>query len=307
MNYNKRILITGGSGFIGSTLKTYLQNQGYDVAVMTRNPNPKSEYAFYWDPATNEFDHRAFDFAQNIIHLAGENIAGKRWTPQRKKAILESRTQASECLAYHLRSSGFKPEKIIAASAIGYYGQHTRQQIFTEESLPGNDFVGRTVKDWEKAQQIFNELQVPVTRIRIGIVLSTKGGALPKMLLPVKFGLGSGIGSGKQYMPWISLRDLHHVFHFVLDNDYPGEVFNAVAPQHIQNRAFNSTVAKALGKPFFLPNVPAFLLKLIFGEMSVLLLEGSRVSADKLIRAGFVFEDTDLYRTMVKEFSGEMV
>lgn len=305
MNSNNRVLITGGSGFLGTALRNYLETQGYEVGLMTRNPKPSAQNSFYWDPATNEFDTRAFAFARNIIHLAGENIAAKRWTAQRKKSILESRTQASDCLSYHLRSSGFRPEKIIAASAIGFYGQLTSRQIYTEESQPANDFVGRTVRDWEQAQQVFEELQIPVTRLRIGIVLSGKGGALPKMLLPTKLGLGSGMGSGKQYMPWISLRDLLHVFHFVLENDFPGEVFNAVSPRHVQNREFNRILAKAMKKPFFLPNVPALLLRLIFGEMSVLLLEGSRISADKLVHAGFIFEDTDLLLTMQTELKND--
>ncbi|HRQ28975.1 MAG TPA: TIGR01777 family oxidoreductase [Saprospiraceae bacterium] len=302
MNSINRVLIAGGTGFIGTSLKNYLENQGYEVGVLTRNRNATAPNIFYWNPATNEFDHHAFAYADFVINLAGENIAAKKWTGERKKQILDSRLQAADCLASNFLSAGFKPKKMISASAIGYYGQQTTNEIFTETSAPGTDFVAQTVQAWENVQDVFENLQIPVTRIRIGIVLSQKGGALPKMTVPVRFGIGSAIGSGKQYMPWISLRDLLHIFHFVLENEFPGEVFNAVSPVHIINRDFYRELARALKKPFFFPNIPAWLLKLILGEMSGLLLEGSRVSSEKLIKEGFIFEDIELYRTLVKEF-----
>jgi hypothetical protein len=301
MNTNNRVLITGGTGFLGTALRNYLESQGYEVGLMTRNPKPTAQNSFYWNPAFNEFDPAALQFADYILHLAGENIGSKRWTKRRKDEIVQSRIQAAECLAYHLRTGCVSPKKIISASAIGYYGQKTTSKIYTEDDPPGHDFVANTTQKWEDTRFLFEELNIPVTRLRIGIVLSSRGGALPKMTMPVRFGLGSGMGSGKQYMPWISLRDLLHVFHFVLENDFPGEVFNAVSTQQIQSLDFNRILAKAMKKPFFLPNVPAFLLWLIFGEMSVLLLEGSRISCDKLVSAGFLFEDTDLLLTMQNE------
>lgn len=304
MNSINRVLITGGTGFIGTSLKNYLENQGYEVGVLTRNRNATGPKTFYWNPATNEFDQHAFSYAEYVINLAGENIAAKKWTVERKKQILDSRIQAADCLASNFLSAGFKPQKMISASAIGYYGQQTTNEIFAETSAPGTDFVAQTVQAWENAQDVFENMQIPVTRIRIGIVLSQKGGALPKMTVPFRFGIGSAIGSGKQYMPWISLRDLLHIFHFVLENDFSREVFNAVSPRHIQNRDFNRELAKALRKPFFFPDVPAWSLKLIFGEMSCLLLEGSMVSSEKIISEGFIFEDNDLYQTLVKEFGG---
>jgi uncharacterized protein (TIGR01777 family) len=300
---NNRVLITGGTGFIGTALRKYLESQGYEVGLMTRNLKPNTQNSFYWNPAFNEFDPAALKFADYILHLAGENIGAKRWTTLRKDQIVQSRIQAAECLAFHLRKGDVRPKKIISASAIGYYGQKTTQKIYTEDDPPGNDFVANTTMEWENTRLLFEELNIPVTRLRIGIVLSSQGGALPKMTLPVRFGLAAGLGSGKQYIPWISLRDLLHVFHFVLENDFPGEVFNAVSTRHIQSLDFNRILAKAMKKPFFLPNVPAFLLRLIFGEMAVLLLEGSRISADKLVRAGFLFEDNDLLQTMQNEYN----
>ncbi|MBT4970783.1 MAG: TIGR01777 family protein, partial [Bacteroidetes bacterium] len=224
-----------------------------------------------------------------IIHLAGENIAGKRWTKKQKKSIIDSRVKTSELLFSAIKDAKKKPDRIISASAIGYYGTKTTQHIYTEEDEAGSDFLADCVVQWEKSVDQFQELGIQVFKFRIGVVLSNQGGALQKMLKPIRAGFGAVLGSGKQYIPWIEISDLARIFLFAIEKKLTNSVYNAVAPDFITNRDFTKILANKLSRHLFLPNIPVFILKLFMGEMSSILLYGSRVSAKSITSEGFDF------------------
>lgn len=294
MSQINKILISGGTGLVGSALSQHLQKNNLEVAVLSRRSSIPQLRSFQWDYKKGYIDPEAMEFADVVVHLAGENISGSRWTVQQKKKIIDSRVKTGELLVDAISKAKNKPQKLISASAVGYYGAVTSEKIFKESDPPGNDFLGEVVNRWEKSVNEAKKFGLKLHKLRIGIVLSQNGGALEKMSGPVRLGLGSALGSGKQWMPWISLNDLVRSFSFLIDNEVDGEVFNAVAPDFVNNEDFMKTLAKAMDKPYFLPKVPAFTLKLALGEMADIVLEGSRVSSDKLIKAGFTFEDTEL-------------
>ncbi len=291
----KNILITGGTGLVGSHLANYLKSLNYNIAVLSRQRNSGADKSFYWDYEKGEMDAEAIDFADIIIHLVGENVSAKKWTSEQKKRIVDSRTKTTELLFRTIESRQKKLDAFISASAVGYYGNKTTESIFAESDLPGHDFLAQTVVDWEKAVKKIASLSIPVTILRLGVVMSSQGGALPKMLAPVKLGLGAALGTGKQWVPWIHLDDLSRMFGFVLENSLKSnhpqgvKIYNAVAPTHINNGDLMRQLAKLTGKPFFFPPVPAFVFRFIYGEMADILLQGSRVSAHKILDEGFVF------------------
>lgn len=290
----KNILISGGTGLLGNSLRNVLENNGYQIAVLSRSKQVDGMKSFHWDPMKDEMDPEAIEYADAVIHLAGENISAGKWTNSQKKKIIESRVNSSTLLYKCIKSAKDKPKKFISASAVGFYGSVSKEQVFKESDPPGDDFLAETVIQWEKSVDPIEKLGIKVNKLRIGVVLSPDGGALQKMTGPVKMGAGAPLGSGKQWMPWISINDLSRMFVHVLENDFPGEVFNAVSPQHINNKDFMKELAKALGKAFFLPNVPSFALKLALGEMATIVLEGSRVSSKKILDSGFEFSDPNL-------------
>ena len=293
MDLKKNILITGGTGLIGKALSAELQRLGHLVAVLSRQTR-QDKKSYRWDVEKGYLDPDAIEFADVIIHLAGENISSGRWTTTQKRLIQESRTRSGELLLQAIRKSKNPPKKVIGASAIGYYGSRTTDHIFTEKDAPGTDFLARTVIDWEKSTRAMSDAGVAVTLLRIGLVLSPEGGALPRMMAPVRLGMAAGLGSGQQWMPWISLEDLVRCFIFLTETDHPGEVFNGVAPEHVKNKDFMKKLSRALGKPFILPNVPSIALKVAMGEMATLVLEGSRVSSKKVRQSGFSFQHPEL-------------
>ncbi|WP_372645100.1 TIGR01777 family oxidoreductase [Ancylomarina sp.] len=290
-----QVLISGGSGLIGKALCEKLQAKGYDVAILSRSKKNNTPFKTYlWDPTNNQIDPEAIASSDYIIHLAGANIAEKKWTPLRKQFILDSRVQSAKLIFNEVRKQKKELKAFISASAIGYYGAITSDKVFTEEDTFADDFLGRTCKKWEQAAEQFQTLNIRTTILRTGLVLDKQGGALSKMSIPIKLGLGSSIGNGKQYLPWIHIDDLCGLYIKAIEDNQMKGVFNAVAPDFQTNKSFTQTLAKTLNKPFFLPNIPEFVLKLVLGEMSVLLLEGSRVSADKLIENSFVFKFPNL-------------
>ncbi|MBK7093856.1 MAG: TIGR01777 family protein [Saprospiraceae bacterium] len=224
-----------------------------------------------------------------IIHLAGENISAKRWDEKQKEKILNSRVGTTELIYNAVKKCVKKPVKIISASAVGYYGAVTTDRIFIEADPPGTDFLSDVVIKWEDSVKKFGELNVDYNLLRLGVVISPRGGALEKMITPVKYFVGSPIGTGRQYMPWIEISDLARIFLFLIENNREREIYNAVAPEHIDNRQFTKSLAKAIKRPMIFPPVPGWLLRLIFGEMAVILTEGSRVSSAKLFNEGFRF------------------
>ncbi|WKD84786.1 Epimerase family protein [Polaribacter huanghezhanensis] len=276
------ILITGGTGLVGKLLAEKLIVKNYTVRVLTRTP--KKENEFSWDIANNFIDEKAFDNLDYIIHLAGAGIADKRWTSKRKKEIIDSRTQSTQLLLDKVKELKVPLRSFISASAVGYYGAITSGKIFTERDVSANDFLGTVCNLWEKAVLEFDKIAIPTTIFRLGIVLSKKGGALEKMKTPII----TPIANGKQYIPCIDIEDLTDMFIFAIEKNLTG-IFNAVAPEEQTSYGFSKLLAKKTKRPFVPIGVPTFLLKLIFGEMSILLTTGSRVSSKKIIETGFQF------------------
>ncbi len=284
------ILLTGGSGMVGSHLCTKLRNRGYEVAVLSRSPNTDSKQKYFlWDIAQKQIDEEAIKWADSIIHLAGANIGEKRWNKQRKQLIIDSRVKSAELLLDTVVALNKKIDTFITASAIGYYGAITSSEIMTETSSCANDFLGQTCQQWESVADKFANVGIRTVKIRTGIVLWLTGGAMAKIIRPVKKGMGLAIGSGKQYFPWIHIDDLCSVYTQALENKKMQGPYNAVVPEHITNEEFMKKLAQKFKKPFFRFKIPASALKLFFGEMSSLFLYGSRISAEKLQKTGFSF------------------
>lgn len=288
----RKILITGGTGLVGSKLRAALEARGDTVTILTTSAlRAEREDAFYWNLKDRYIDSRAFEGVDYIVHLAGAGVADKRWTAKRKKEIYDSRIENTKLLAE--RAKGHSIKGIVAASAIGYYGLDTGKEWVNESAPAGSDFLAHVVVDWEKSIETFSTLTNKVVAIRIGVVLSTEGGALPKMMTPFRLGVGSAIASGRQYMSWIHIDDLVGIFLHALDTDIAG-IYNGVAPQPVTNAEFSKSLAAVLKKPFWFPNVPAFMLRLIFGELAGVLLGGNRVHAGKIQKAGYTFRHSTL-------------
>jgi len=287
------VLITGASGAIARVLSKKLENQ-YSIRFLTRKKEAENE--FEWDLENQIVDENAFENVSHIIHLAGANISEKRWTEDRKKELISSRVDSAKLILNTLKKKNLKLKSFISASGINFYGTKTTDKIFTENDAPGNDFLSEVVIVWEKAADEFKEQNVAerVVKIRTAVVLSKNEGALAKMMTPIQFGIGSPLGSGKQYMPWIHIDDICLIYEFALKNPEIEGSYNASAPQHTTNENLTKLIAKVLNKPLFMPNVPSFILKLIFGELADALLEGSRASSEKIIKAGFEFQFPDL-------------
>lgn len=287
------VLITGASGAIARVLSKKLENQ-YSIRFLTRKKEAENE--FEWDLENQIVDENAFENVRHIIHLAGANISEKRWTEDRKKELISSRVDSAKLILNTLKKKNIKLKSFISASGINFYGTKTTDKIFTENDAPGNDFLSEVVVVWEKAADEFKEQNVAerVVKIRTAVVLSKNEGALAKMKTPIQFGIGSPLGSGKQYMPWIHIDDICSIYEFALKNPEVEGSYNASAPQHTTNENLTKLIAKVLNKPLFMPNVPSFILKLIFGELADALLEGSRASSEKIEKAGFEFLFPDL-------------
>jgi len=287
-----RILITGGSGLIGEKLIRLLLEKGYEVSVLSRNPdnirNPAIR-VFHWDIEKNEIEQEALTDCDYIVHLAGANMGEQRWSNKRKQQILDSRIKTAGCLRENLEKQNHKIKTFISASAIGYYGAITSHKIFDENSSYEKDFLGTTCHQWEQSADSFTDLGIRVVKIRTGVVLSPGGGVLSKLNFPVRMGLGAAIGTGKQYLPWIHLDDLCKIYQRAIENSNMKGAYNAVAPEHITNQELISRISKTLKRPFWLPNIPSFFFKMLFGELSGMLLNGSRVSSDKLVAVGYKF------------------
>lgn len=289
-----RVLITGGSGLIGQDLRIRLEERGYKVALLSRSARKaRQTKSFTWDIDKGEIDRDALNNSDYIIHLAGANIGALRWTRKRKQEIRSSRIDSIDLIFNNLDLQQKKLKAFISSSAIGYYGAINSEHIFNETDPPSGDFLGRTCKEWEDAADRFAEAGIRTVKIRTGIVLSNKGGALSKLQLPVKLGFGVPLGNGKQYMPWIHMDDLGAIYLQALEDEKMFGAYNAVAPEHITNEELTRRLAQALKKPFWIPNIPSFLMKLLFGEMAAMLLYGSRISSEKIREAGFSFRFPD--------------
>jgi hypothetical protein len=287
----QKVLITGGTGLIGSRLTELLLEKGYEVAYLSRRKSEGMRVKAYpWDLEKGYVAEEAIRGADCIIHLAGAGVADERWTARRKREILESRTQSSRLLYEGLQRVPNQVKIFLSASAIGIYGADRGEELLTETSPPGNDFLAEVTKAWEGAVQPVAGLGIRTVLLRIGIMLSGKGGALAKMAQPVRLGAGSPLGSGKQWVSWIHVDDLCRLFMYALENPDVRGPYNAVAPAPATNEALTKQIAEVLGKPLFMPNVPAFALKLAVGEMAAAVLGSAKVSSQKVTHAGFTYQ-----------------
>ncbi len=290
----KRILITGSTGLIGKLLTDKLLNQGYQVSHLSRRPgNDLRVKTFTWDVGKNEIDGRCIDGVDIVIHLAGAGIADKRWSDQRKKELIESRTHSIGLIYKVIKDKPNKVSTVISASATGYYSDRG-DELLTEESPPAGDFMARCCIEWEKAVDDGKSLRLRIVKFRTGVVLHKKGGALPQMALPVKLGLGSPFGNGKQWIPWIHWQDVVDLYLYAVENTSIAGAYNMVAPNPVTNRQLMQATAKQLHKPLWLPNVPAFVFKLLLGEMSIVVLGSTKVSPQKIENEGLIFKYPDL-------------
>lgn len=291
------VLITGASGMIARELAKKIGNE-YDLRFLTRKKVRANEYE--WDIKNKIIDEKALENVSHIIHLAGANISEKRWTPERKKELISSRVDSAALLRHALIQKEMKLKSFISASGINFYGTHTTEKIYSENDPPGHDFLSEVVVLWERAADHFKEqnLAERVVKIRTAVVLSEKEGALKKMVPPIQYYIGSPLGSGKQYMPWIHIEDICSIYEFALKKTNLHGAYNAVSPQHATNTELTKEIAEVLNKPLFMPNVPTFILKMLFGELADAILEGSRASSQKIQDAGFHFKFPDLNKAL---------
>ncbi len=287
----KTVLIAGGTGLVGMRLSQLLKNKGYNVLHLSRNRQLDAQFpAYEWNIEEGTIDEDAFQKADYIINLAGAGIADKPWSSARKKAIINSRVNSNRLIKAYIEREEFNPSAYISASAIGYYGD-SGEQLVDEESEAGKaGFLPESVKLWEKSIETVAATGIRTVYFRIGLVLSTKGGALEKILLPFSFNLGVYFGHGKQWYSWIHIDDLANMFIQAIENEQWKGVYNAVSPQPERNKSFTEKIAKGMGKSsLFLP-APAFALKLAMGEMADAVLISTKVSAKKIQEAGFNFQ-----------------
>ena len=266
-----------------------LSQKGHEVSHLSRNPTNGTYQSFYWNVKKGEIDKEAIKNADVIIHLAGAGVADKRWTKEWKQEILDSRIDSTQLLFDAVKNHNSRLEYFLSASAIGYYGWDTGDKVINEEYEKGEGFLADVVDDWEQKIGEFSELGISNSAVRIGIVLSEKGGALEKMAQPVKMFVGAPLGSGRQYMSWIHIDDLCSIFMHLMDNKLDG-IYNGTAPKPETNKEFTKKLASACKRPLFLPNVPDFALKLLVGEMQVMLTGGNNVSSEKIENSGFKFQ-----------------
>ena len=282
-----KILVTGGTGLVGRRLTALLTEKNHEVRILSRNP--KNENEFKWDYSKGFVDDKAIENIDYIIHLAGAGIADKRWTKERKKVILNSRVATANLIFDKIKAQNIPLKGFISASGSNYYGAQTTAKVFKESDAVGTDFLGQVCLKWEAAANQFKDLNIPVTILRTGVVLSKTGGALEKMRTPIV----SPLGSGNQYMAWIHIDDLCNLYTKAIEETFVG-VYNAVSPEFHTSKTFSKALAKAIKRPFLPIAVPGFLLKLVFGELAIILLHGSRLSSDKIKEKGFIFKYKEL-------------
>jgi uncharacterized protein len=284
------VLISGGRGLVGKYLTSALLSKGYKVSHLSRMAHESGKVRVsIWDPDKSMIDPQIFEGVDIIIHLAGANLGEKRWTKKRKKEIVTSRVDSSRLLYNVINDNNIPIKAYISASATGYYGSVTTDKIFKEEDTPASDFLGTTCKMWEESADLFGNSGIRTVKIRTAVVLEKSDSALSKLMKPARFGFLVNIGNGCQYMPWIHITDLCNIYLKAIADTEMNGAYNAVSPQHVTGREFIQTLATVMKKHVFPVQVPAFVLKLALGEMSDLIIKGSRVSSDKIINSGYSF------------------
>ncbi|MFC4479633.1 TIGR01777 family oxidoreductase [Flavobacterium chungangensis] len=297
----QNVLLTGGTGFVGKYLTDVLIEAGFSVSILSRSDRESTPRVTYykWDLKKNYIDKNAVLNADYIIHLAGEGIVEKRWTKRRKKAIIESRVRPVEMIYSILEMNNKKLEAFISASGIGIYGAITSHKICTENTPPADDFLGITCQKWENAADKIGSLNIRTVKIRTGIVFGKNEGFLKKMVATFKSGFGAVLGSGKQYLPWIHIEDLCQIYLKSIEDTKLEGAYNACVTDNTTNSRFSKTMAKLYDYSIWIPKVPAFVLKILLGQMSEAILTGQRVSSEKIQKTGFEFQFTDLEKTLI--------
>lgn len=294
-----KILITGGSGLVGTHLTQMLKNKGIEVVWLSRKGGVKNGIVSYkWDYKTSYIDPKALEGITHVIHLAGAGVFDKRWTASYKKEIHDSRIETTNLLAKHL-SDMPQLQAFISSSAIGIYGNSFQIVPLKEEAVLGKDFLARTTIDWEAAADLIGSKNIRIVKIRVGIVLAKPGGALPAMVKPIKLNIGSPLASGNQIISWIHIEDLCNIFIKAIEDSSMNGAYNAVAPNPVTNEIFTRTAAQILHKPLILPNVPAFALNLILGkEKACSVVQGIPVSSTRIQEQGFSFKYPELQEAL---------
>lgn len=290
-----RVLVSGGTGFVGSAVVPGLRQQGHAAVLLSRRAGADR---IIWDPAASRLDPEKVEGCQGVVHLAGENIAG-RWTENKKRRIRESRVQGTRILAQACAAARHPPQVFVLASAIGFYGDRG-EEILTEESSRGELFLSDVAMEWEAATQPLETAGVRVVKLRLGVVLGPGGGAVDKMLIPFRLGLGGPIGTGQQWMSWIDMQDVVGLVLRALEEETMSGVYNAVAPQPGRNREFTRALGRAVHRPALLP-VPPLALRLVYKEMAdEALLVSQRVIPQRLEQEGYTFRVPDLQGSLGK-------
>jgi len=295
MENTKRILITGGSGAIGTSLTQLLLQKGYEVAHLGRSVKQSQIKTFLWNPDRNEIDPRAIEGVDVIIHLAGAGIADKRWSEKHKEEILKSRTHSARLLTDLLKAQRNRVSTFISASGINYYGLGTAPPGgFRENDLPGDDFMARVSSAWESEVDRINDPAIRRVIIRTGVVLTKKGGALETLAMPVRFYVGAPLGSGSQMFNWIHIDDLCRIYLKAIEDPDMRGVYNGVAPHPVSNRELTRELSRVLKRPLWMPGIPAFAVRLVAGEVAEVVLKGDRISSRKIEDTGFQFQYTNI-------------
>lgn len=286
----KKILITGGTGLVATYLTKKLIERGYKVAHLSRNKNSDNLQVetYFWDVENKQIDEQCIDDADAIVHLAGAGIADERWTEKRKALIIKSRTESISLIYELMKNRPHKIQSIISASGSGYYSDRG-DTLLKESEPPKDDFISQCCVLWEQAVDNGQQLGLRTVKLRTGLVLDKKRGALPKMALPIKFGLGAALGNGKQWVSWIHIADAADMYIHAIENAYLSGAYNMSSPLPITNKALNKGIASTLNKPLWLPNIPKAALKLALGDLSTVLLGSTKMDVKKIQDTGFKF------------------
>ncbi|MFM7858033.1 MAG: TIGR01777 family oxidoreductase [Flammeovirgaceae bacterium] len=300
-----KVLITGASGLVGTRLTEVLLLNQFEVAHLGRSKRPSKVPSFLWDVNHQQMDPKSLEGVGAIVHLAGAGIADKRWNTARKKEILDSRVHSTRLLYTSLKNNAHQIKVVVAASAIGYYGFGLSDQEFREEDAPANDFLAEVTRQWEDEIDQIEKLGIRVVKIRIGIVLSNRGGALIEISKPIRLGFGATLATGLQIISWIHLDDLCEMFLKAINDYRMIGAYNGVAPNPVSNKKLTEAIAQVFQKRLWLPSVPSFVLRLVVGEMAQIVVNGCKVSSHKILSTGFTFKFPIIEEALMDLFEGQ--
>lgn len=290
MRNHKTVLIGGGTGMIGTRLSQILSESGYEVLHLSRTRDLSATFPqFEWDLHKGTINEAAVERAEYVINLAGAGIADGRWTDERKRVIIESRTKSNELLLKTFQKLGKKPKAYVSSAGSGIYGD-TGEKLMKETDPPGEGFIPKSCIQWENSIKEVATTGVRTVAMRMGIVLSTRGGALERFLQPLNFFAAAYFGDGQQWYSWIHIDDACRMFQYALENEHLEGFYNAVAPNPVRNKEFTAVIVEASGKPALTLPAPEFALRLVFGEMADTILNSNKISCEKIQKAGFEFQ-----------------